>query len=74
LPSADKLSRQMEELDKEKSSLQDEIKSHSRNIHTLSIIRSNFEVLLKEAGQDIVRNDHSGKDRESDTARTQDVL
>lgn len=74
LPSADKLDRQLEELQKERTALKAELKKHDRNLETLSVIQSNFEVLLEEAGVDISHKDQQDKCHEPDTTRTQDVL
>ena len=74
LPSADKLDRQLEELQKERVSLQAELKNHNRNLETLSVIRSNFEVLLEEAGVDISVEDQPDKGHTPDLNKTQNVL
>ena len=64
----------MEELQKERTALKAELKKHDRNLETLSVIQSNFEVLLEEAGVDISYEDQQDKDHEPNTSRTQDVL
>lgn len=64
----------MEELQKERTALKAELKKHNRNLEMLSVIQSNFEVLLEEAGVDISHEDQQDKDHEPDTTRAQDIL